>query len=100
TDRDLGEELARRAALAVDNAHLYRQAREALRARDEFLSIAAHEIRGPVNAIHLATESLRQAKVPQDTWPRLLEVVARQDRRLSQFVDELIDVGRIHAGRF
>src|SRR5262249_41701299 len=45
-DLELAEELARRAALSVENAHLYRGAQEALLARDEFLSIAAHEIRG------------------------------------------------------
>jgi signal transduction histidine kinase len=98
-DLELAEELARRAALSIENARLYRRAREALRARDEFLAIAAHEIRGPINAIHVAIQSIRQAKVPLEATPRLLEIVERQDRRVSQFVDELLDLGRFRAGR-
>jgi signal transduction histidine kinase len=98
-DRELAEELARRASLAIDNARLYRRAQEALRARDEFLSIAAHEIRGPIHSIHLALQSIRQGKLPAHTLPRLFEVVERQDRRLSHFVDELLDLGRIRAAR-
>ncbi|HEY8209484.1 MAG TPA: AAA family ATPase [Myxococcaceae bacterium] len=97
-DLDLAEELARRAALAIDNARLYRKAQEALRARDELLSIAAHEIRGPLNSIHLAVQSIRQARVPANDLPRLFDVVERQDRRLSRFVEELLELGRIRAG--
>jgi PAS domain S-box-containing protein len=99
SDLEVAEELARRAALAIDNARLYRRAQEALRARDEFLSIAAHEIRGPINSIHLAVQSVRQAKVPPEALPKLFEIVERQDRRLSQFADEILDFGRIRAGQ-
>jgi PAS domain S-box-containing protein len=99
-DRELAEELARRASLAIDNARLYRRAREALSARDEFLSIAAHEIRGPIHSIHLAIQSIREGKLPAQALPKLFEVVERQDRRLSHFVDELLDLGRIRAARF
>src|SRR5581483_11782436 len=88
SDLDLAEELARRAALAIDNARLYRHAREALAARDEFLSVAAHEIRGPTNAIHMAVQSVRQAKVPEDALPKVVGIIERQDLKLSQFVDE------------
>jgi len=99
SDLELAEELARRAALAIDNARLYCKAQEALGARDEFLTIAAHEIRGPLNSIHLSVQSIRQGKTPPEALPRLLEIIERQDRRLSRFVDELLDLGRIRAGR-
>jgi signal transduction histidine kinase len=99
SDLELAEGLARRAALSIENARLYRRAQEALHARDEFLSIAAHEIRGPINSIHMAVQSIRQATVSPEALPRLFEIVERQDRRLSQFVDELLDLGRIRAGR-
>ena len=46
-DLALAKDLARRAALAVDNARLYQAAQAAVRARDEFLSVAAHELRTP-----------------------------------------------------
>ena len=98
-DQEVAEELARRAALALDNARLYRRAQEALRARDEFLSVAAHEIRGPLTAIHLAAQAIRQGKARPEAISRMLSVVEREDRRVSQFVDELLDLGRIRDGR-
>lgn len=98
-DLEVAEELARRAALALDNARLYRRAQEALRARDEFLSVAAHEIRGPVTAIHLAAQTIKKGKVRPEALPAMLAVVEREDRRLSQFVDELLDLGRVREGR-
>ena len=98
-DLEVAEELARRAALALDNARLYRRAQEALRARDELLSVAAHEIRGPVTAIHLAAQTIKKGKTRSEALPALLGVVEREDRRLSQFVDELLDLGRVREGR-
>ncbi|MFP2934919.1 GAF domain-containing protein, partial [Pyxidicoccus sp. 3LG] len=43
TDLELAMELARRAAVSIDNAHLYRASQDAVRLRDEFLSVASHE---------------------------------------------------------
>ncbi len=99
-DLALAEELARRAALALDNAALYRRAQDALRARDELLSIAAHEIRGPLTSIHLAAQAIRKGKAGPDAVRHMLAVVEREDRRLSRFVEELLDMGRFRDGRF
>src|SRR5262249_51776993 len=98
-DLELAEELARRAALSVENARLYQSAQEALRARDEFLSIAAHEIRGPITSIHLAVQNLQKGKLPAPANLKVLEMIERDDRRLARFVDELLDLGRIRTGR-
>ena len=72
---------------------------ESLLARDEFLSIAAHEIRGPVTAIHLSAQTIRKRSVRPESLAKLLAVIEREDRRLSQFVDELLDLGKIRTGR-
>ena len=98
-DLDLGETLARRAALAVENARLYKQAQEALKARDELLTIAAHEIRGPITSVHLAVQGLKNSKVPPSSEPKMLEIIEREDRRLARFVDQLLDLGKIQTGR-
>src|SRR3712207_8577684 len=52
-DVALIEELARRAAMAVENARLYGEARAAIRARDEFLAIASHELRNQIGRAHV-----------------------------------------------
>jgi PAS domain S-box-containing protein len=97
-DLEFAETLARRAALAVENADLYRKAQEALEARDEFLTIAAHEIRGPITSMHMAVQGLQNSAVSSAEKPKLLEIVGREDRRLAQFVDELLDLGNIRHG--
>ncbi len=99
-DLELAEEVGRRVSLAVENATLYGRAQEALRARDEFLSIAAHEIRSPLTSIRLAVQTLRTGTCSPEATERLLGVLEREDRRLALFVDELLDLGRIRAGHF
>ncbi|MFW5947542.1 MAG: PAS domain S-box protein, partial [Gemmatimonadota bacterium] len=50
----LAQELARRAALAVDNARLYREARDAVAARDEVLSVVSHDLGNPLSAVRVS----------------------------------------------
>jgi PAS domain S-box-containing protein len=97
-DRELGEELARRIALDLANARLVAALQQALRTRDDFLSIAAHEIRGPLTSIHLAVEGLLQGEASAAQRDQLLALVAREDRRLAHFVENLVDLSRIRNG--
>jgi PAS domain S-box-containing protein len=97
SDLALAEELARRIDLALENARLFRNAKEALAARDEFLAIAAHELRGPLTSLQLAVQGLAQAPPPAAAT-QMLAVVERQERRISRFIDELLDVARIRSG--
>jgi signal transduction histidine kinase len=98
-DLSFAEELAQRLALAFDNSRLYQQAHRALKTRDEFLSIAAHELRRPATALRLALQSLRQGGVPPERADRLMEMADRQVRQMDTFIDELLDVSRIRADR-
>lgn len=77
-DLEVTEDLARRAASAVDTAHLYREAHAAIRLRDEFLAIASHELRTPLTTLQLQLDSLERAvdDIPPDqaaglraSWP-------------------------------
>jgi PAS domain S-box-containing protein len=97
-DLELAEELGRRAALGIDNARLYQQARDALRARDEFLIIAAHEVRGPLTSLHLAVQMLKRGKLSRDFQPKAFDIIEREAARLARFVDELLDLSRIREG--
>jgi signal transduction histidine kinase/transcriptional regulator with GAF, ATPase, and Fis domain len=98
-DLDLVEELGRRIALSVQNARLFGEAQEALKSRDEFLSIAAHEIRGPITSLHMAVQSLQRGKVLPESMPKVLQIIERADRLLIRFVDELLDITRIRTQR-
>ncbi|MCE9672649.1 trifunctional serine/threonine-protein kinase/ATP-binding protein/sensor histidine kinase [Myxococcus stipitatus] len=99
-DLELARELARRAAISLDNARLYREAQEAIRLRDEFLSIAAHELYTPITALQLSVQGLARSEAPtRDALLRTSRVTQAQTRRLAHLVDELLDVSRIQTGR-
>jgi predicted ATPase/signal transduction histidine kinase len=96
-DLALAEELARRAALAIDNARLYREAREAIRLRDEFLSIASHELNTPIASLQLLAQAMEEAG-PGKPGPALhstVAIISRQSRRLAGLVREMLDVSRL-----
>src|SRR5262249_6782638 len=59
-DQALAEEIARRAAVAIDAARLYREARQALELRDEFLKVASHELRTPLASLLVSLQWLHE----------------------------------------
>jgi signal transduction histidine kinase len=88
-------EAARREILEAERAK--RAATEAeLRTRDDFLSLAAHELRTPLTALQLSLQSLART-LPNP--PDLVSKAAAQGRRLSELVEELVEVSQIHLGR-
>ncbi|MCO5167967.1 MAG: ATP-binding protein [Planctomycetes bacterium] len=99
----LAEEVARRAGLALDNARLYREAQEAIRARDEFLQVASHELKTPLTPLLLQLDSLalalRKANGLGERLSSKVDVATRQTVRLNRLVDSLLDVSRITGGR-
>lgn len=78
---------------SVEVERLYREAKEAIRIRDEFLSIASHELRTPLTSL------LLQIEVMKGTGNKQAEVLERRCRRIEKLVDQLLDVSRIRAGR-
>jgi PAS domain S-box-containing protein len=104
-DLHLAEELARRAALALDNSLLYERAQEAIRLRDEFLSVASHELKTPLTPLQMKLQALRreaeaapQSSLPADRVIRHLQMAESQVRRLGTLVHALLDVSRISDG--
>jgi signal transduction histidine kinase len=94
----IAQELANRVALAVDNARLYRDAQNAVRLRDEFLSIASHELKTPLTPLKLQIARLRR-EVPGESAASKLEVAERQVDRLTRLITQLLDVSRIQGER-
>ena len=107
SDLGLAEDVARRAALAVENARLYkasqeaRQAAEAAnRAKDEFLATLSHELRTPLNAILGWVRMLRSGELDDEAASaRALEAIERNARAQAQLIEDLLDVSRIITGK-
>ncbi|MFN2571458.1 MAG: ATP-binding protein [Gemmatimonadales bacterium] len=94
-------ELARRCSTAIENARLYQLAQDAIATREEFLSVAAHELRTPISAILLALYGLQRMTTEPALEPFQKKVVQmiQQFDRLSALVDRLLDVTRIRVGQ-
>lgn len=103
-DLALGEELARRAALAIDNARLYQEAHAAIALRDEFLSIASHELKTPLTTLLGHTQALQRRLARAQTLgerdQRALQTVEEQALRLNKQIGTLLDVSRLELGQF
>jgi PAS domain S-box-containing protein len=93
------EELARRAAVALDNARLYTEAREADRRKDEFLAMLGHELRNPLAPIISSLHLLRHAELDGAEAAAARGTIDRQVRHLTRLVDDLLDVARITRGK-
>ena len=87
--------------LLVDERRARAAAEQAVRVRDEFLSVASHELRTPLTSLQLAIQGLSR-RLPADVAAPIARNVAlsrRQIRRLSGLVGLLLDASRIQAGR-
>ena len=98
-DLTLAEELAGRAALALDNAQLYKKAREADRRKDEFLAMLGHELRNPLAPIVTSLHRLAKSEGLDEEASNARETIDRQVRHLVRLVDDLLDVARITRGK-
>jgi len=95
----LGEDLAGRAAVFLDNARLYRDIQESDARKNEFLAMLAHELRNPLAAIRGAVQILGLSELSPDkiSWARA--IIDRQVNQLVRLVDDLLDVARITQGK-
>jgi signal transduction histidine kinase len=105
-DRVFLQDLAVRASLAVTNTRLHEAAREAVRVRDTFIAVAAHELRTPMTALRgyaqMLARGLRREHGVGETTPRHLkeaEMVLHQADRLARLINDLLDVSRIDSGK-
>jgi signal transduction histidine kinase len=92
-------DLASAAAVAIDNATLYREAQEANRLKDEFVAMVSHELRTPLTPILGCIHLLRTAKLSEANFARALELIERNAQAQVQIVEDLLDVSRIIAGK-
>jgi signal transduction histidine kinase len=100
-DLALAEDLAARAAMALENALLFEEVERAVRAREDTLSIVSHDLKNPIAAILLGVQRLARLvdgpKKPQADG--VLEKLERTVRGMNRLIDGLLDLARIEAGR-
>ena len=99
-DLHLAEALGRRAAIAIDNARLYREAQEANRAKADFLAIVSHELRTPLNAI-MGYSDIIDTGISGPVTENQRRQIARirtSARHLLQIIEEILSYARLESG--
>ena len=99
SDLLVAEDLAHRAAVAIDNARLYQEVREADRKKDEFLAVLGHELRNPLAPISNALQILKRPNVRSEMIDQARQMMERQVQHMVRLVDDLLDVSRIVRGK-
>ena len=94
----IATDVANRAAIALDNALLYRNIQDDAQRKNEFLAMLAHELRNPIAPIGNAVYVLKAAGDDSErvAWAR--DVIGRQLKQLVRLVDDLLDMSRITRG--
>jgi hypothetical protein len=98
-DLVLACEVAGRAALALDNALLYRHAQEANRLKEEFLATLSHELRTPLNALVGWTQILKGSPLNEASRRRALDSIERNAHAQTVLINDLLDVSRVISGK-
>jgi signal transduction histidine kinase len=97
------EDLARRAAQAMDNARLYREAQHAIRNRDDVIGVVSHDLRTPLGAIMLGARAqlgaLASGRAEPPALGRALERIVSAGERMDRLIGDLLDLARLQEGR-
>jgi len=98
-DLTLAEDLANRAAVAIENARLYAELKDADRRKDEFLATLAHELRNPLAPIRNSLQILKMPVADRELIDHSRQIMERQLAHLVRLVDDLLDVSRVMRGK-
>jgi signal transduction histidine kinase len=99
SDRSLAEDLAQRAALAVDNANLFEQLERAVRVRDDMVAVVSHDLRNPLSTIKMSAALLQQEAPAAGKEPRSkTAIMLRAVDRMETLIRDLLDVTSLEAG--
>ena len=98
-DAALAGELSRHGSLAIDNARLYLESQQAVRAREEVLAIVSHDLRNPLHTVMLGASMLQASeKIAVDDREQL-EIIDLSAKRMQRLIEDLLDVTRLEGGK-
>ena len=98
-DVSFAQEIASRAALAIENSRLYKRAQEVNRAKDEFLATLSHELRTPLTPILGWTHMIRSGRLGEEEVGRGVRVIEKNSQSLSRLINDLLDMSSILSGK-
>lgn len=100
TDLGMASEIVRRAAIAAENARLFRLAQEASRAKSNFLAVVSHELRTPLSGVLGYANVLSDELVGElnDEQKKYLESIVQITRHLARLIEQLLVFARIDRG--
>lgn len=104
-DRDvaIAREVARRAALAVDHAMLFKAAEHARRMREQVLAMVSHDLMNPLSTVMMAADFMLDELLPADDAHRLhrqqLHAIGRATQRMRRLIGDLLDASAADGGR-
>ena len=98
-DLPLFAELARRASLSIDNARLYLESQQAVRAREEVLAIVSHDLRNPLSAVSLGASLLQMSDALAEEDREQLDTIMMSAKRMNRLIADLLDVTRLEGGK-
>jgi PAS domain S-box-containing protein len=98
---EVATHLGRRAGLAIENARLYREARDAVKLREQVLAIVSHDLRNPLGVIRVAADAMtrRARDWNEPLLVKQAETIRRATSRMDHLIGDLLDMARIHGGR-
>jgi PAS domain S-box-containing protein len=96
-----GADLASRVATAIDNARLYREAKEAIQGREDVLSFVAHDLRGFLFGSRVGIDILLRSipKTERGNGWNELDRVQRLNAQMARMIEDLLDVSSLDSGR-
>jgi len=98
-DLPLMTELARRAAVAIENSRLFRIAQDANRAKDAFLATLSHELRTPLTTILGWAHMLRLGPMSDDVMRTALETIEKSAKTQAALIDDILDLSKVVTGK-
>jgi PAS domain S-box-containing protein len=99
-DVGLTEELARRVAIAMDNARLYAEAQRATHLRNEILGVVSHDLRNPLSVIAMCGARLAsEHELDRETTLGIGETIEEAAEWMQRLVADLLDIASIEAGK-